>query len=138
MTMVLVIDDDPGVRSVIRLVLEDEDFDVVEAKSGREGIALFGVHAPDVVVTDIIMPDMDGIETIIALRRIDPNVRLVAISGGGRIQNKDFLDAALRLGADRVLPKPFEDDVLVGIVKELMSQPAAAVNLRPEVARQRP
>jgi CheY-like chemotaxis protein len=119
MTKILVIDDDPAVRSVIRQALEDESFGVVEAEDGREGIAQFRAHKPDIVITDIIMPEVEGIETIMTIRQMAPNVRLIAISGGGRIRYADFLDAALHLGADRVLPKPFEDEVLVELIKEL-------------------
>jgi CheY-like chemotaxis protein len=124
MTKVLIIDDDPGVRTVIRQALEDENFEVVEAEDGRDGLKQFNAHHPAVVVTDIIMPNMEGVETIMALRKLAPDVRLVAISGGGRVGAKDFLNAAKRLGADRVLPKPFDDDELVAMVKELMADAA--------------
>jgi CheY-like chemotaxis protein len=121
MSKVLVIDDDPGVRRVIRQALEDEQIEVVEAEDGQQGLRKFSTHRPSVVVTDIIMPNMEGIETIMQLRTLAPGLRLVAISGGGRVAHKDFLEIARRVGADRVLPKPFDDDVLVGMVKELLA-----------------
>ncbi|MCK6451887.1 MAG: response regulator [Alphaproteobacteria bacterium] len=126
MTKVLIIDDDPGVRTVIRQALEDEGIDVVEAEDGRHGLDQHADHRPDLVITDIIMPDMEGIAAILALRQRQPDIPVIAISGGGRLRNKDFLEAARRMGANRVLPKPFDDDVLIGLVKELLREPASA------------
>ena len=125
MTRILVIDDDTGVRTTIRQALECERFDVVEAEDGRKGLAQVTAHEPDVVITDVIMPEIDGIGFILSLRKENRDLRVIAISGGGRICSADYLDAASRLGADRVLAKPFDDDVLVGLVKELTILPAA-------------
>jgi two-component system, chemotaxis family, chemotaxis protein CheY len=124
MSKVLVIDDDPGVRRVIRQALEDESIEVVEAEDGQQGLRKFSTHRPAVVVTDIVMPNMEGIETIPHLRTLSPSLRLIAISGGGRVAHKDFLETARRVGADHILPKPFDDEILVKMVKELLAAAA--------------
>ena len=104
---ILVIDDEQLIRLQIRSALELEGYVVHEAANGNEGLARIAEAAPDVVITDILMPDKEGIETILELRRSHPKIRIIAISGGGRTGNKDFLRTAKHLGADRTLAKPF-------------------------------
>jgi len=113
----LVIDDDPIVRQTIQAILEEAGYSVTCAEDGRRGLAAFRRNRPDVVVTDIIMPEKEGIETILELRRIWPEGRIIAISGGGRTAKKDdFLRIAKGCGADAVLAKPFEPEELVALV----------------------
>ncbi len=76
---------------------------------------------PDLIVTDIIMPEKGGVETIIALRRADPDLPIIAISGGGRLEATDFLTMAKKLGARRTLSRPFRRDQLLGAVGECLS-----------------
>lgn len=123
-TTVLVIDDEQLIRLQIRSALELEGFVVHEAANGNEGLARMAAARADVVITDILMPDKEGIETILELRRSYPGVKIIAISGGGRTGNKDFLHTAKHLGADRILAKPFGLADLLGLIRELL--PAAA------------
>lgn len=117
---VLVIDDDDLVRETLRLALEGANFEVVEATDGEKGIRIYEVEPIDLVITDILMPEKEGIETIIELRRKDPDVRIVAISGGDRIGGIQFLELAGKLGADRMLSKPFRVEALLKAVRDLL------------------
>ena len=117
---VLLIDDDDLVRKILRRVLEGADFEVVEAADGDEGIRSYEAEPINVVVTDILMPKKEGIETIIELRRINPEVRIVAISGGGRNDGQQYLKMAGKLGADRMLPKPVRPKALLEAVRDLL------------------
>lgn len=117
---VLVIDDEQGVREVISESLKLCGFKVLKAENGKNAVDLIDQgHKPDVVITDIIMPEQDGIETILTIRKRYPDVKLVAISGGGRMNNMDFLSLAENLGADVTMPKPLDIDKLENILKEM-------------------
>lgn len=119
---ILVIDDEQLIRLQIRSALELEGYIVHEAANGNEGLARIAEAAPDVVITDILMPDKEGIETILELRRTHPKIRIIAISGGGRTGNKDFLRTAKHLGADRTLAKPFGLAELLRLVREVLAE----------------
>jgi CheY-like chemotaxis protein len=114
---VLLIDDEPGLRITMRKMLEAGGHEVVEADNGRRGLETYRKQPSDVVVTDIIMPDKEGIETIRDIRALDPNVRIVAISGGGRNQNSEFLRIAAKLGASATLAKPFRKEDFLACVE---------------------
>lgn len=118
---ILIIDDDVGVRFTLKKLLSSAGYEVIEAPDGRKGMQLFHSTWPDLVITDIIMPEQEGIETIIALKGISPQPRVIAISGGGRLGNKDLLHMADRLGADAVLRKPFGEAELINLVKEKLA-----------------
>ncbi len=124
MATVLVIEDDGATRRSIQRLLQAAGFEVTAAADGGEGMALFREQAIDVVVTDIIMPEQEGIETIMRIRSIAPFCPIVAISGGGRIGNADFLQMAERAGASAVLAKPFEPGQLIAIVREVLAAEA--------------
>lgn len=124
--VVLVIDDEQLIRLQVRTALEQDGFVVHEAANGNEGLTRIAVTLPDVVITDILMPDKEGIETILELRRRYPSVRIIAISGGGRTGNKDFLRTAKHLGADRTLAKPFGLAELLKMVREVLAEAQAA------------
>jgi CheY-like chemotaxis protein len=117
MAHILVIDDEAPVRTTLRKMLEIGGHRVSEAADGNEGLEMFAAAGADLVISDIIMPEKEGVETIIALRRQYPEVRIIAISGGGRKANFDFLDFAKRLGADQVLRKPFRKEQLLEAVR---------------------
>ena len=117
MALVLVIDDDALMRATIRRMLTFHT--VIEASDGREGLAAFQSRAPDVVITDILMPEKEGIETIIELRRVNRHVKIIAISGGGSSGTLDFLSSAKKLGADLVMQKPFRAVELLAAVNSL-------------------
>jgi DNA-binding response OmpR family regulator len=128
---ILVIDDEQLIRLQIRNALEFEGFTVHEAANGNEGLARIAQSTPDVVITDILMPDKEGIETILELRRTHPKIRIIAISGGGRTGNKDFLRTAKHLGADRTLAKPFGLAELLRLVREVLDDASGAGNPAP-------
>jgi DNA-binding response OmpR family regulator len=121
MTKILVIDDDTIVRNTIIQILEDESYEVLSAEDGIRGMALFRSEQPDLVITDIIMPEQEGIQTITEMRKTKPDAKIIAMSGGGRIGNTDFLKIALVLGAMNVIPKPFDPDELLMIVSACLA-----------------
>lgn len=125
MAKILVIDDDDTVRLSVRLALEDAEHDVDEASNGAEGLDRLKVQMADLVVTDIFMPEKEGLETIDEIRRDYPQVKIIAISGGGRIDPQDYLEIAKQLGADRVLFKPFDIQLMLDVVDELLKGDAA-------------
>ena len=117
---IMVIDDDDQMRVLLRQVMEWAGYEVVEAEDGREGMQIQRRQPADLVITDLIMPEQEGLETIGLLRKEFPRTRIIAISGGGRIGPEAYLPAAQELGADRVFSKPFDVRELAGAVKELL------------------
>ncbi len=124
MARILLIDDDATVRYALKQVLERAGHLVDEASDGQIGIELYSANRPEVVVTDIIMPNQEGIETIIKLKRMAPGVAIIAMSGGGRTGNRDFLEMAEKLGAAKIMPKPFRPRELVEAVQSLLPNAA--------------
>lgn len=116
---VLLIEDDVITRKVMRSLFERDGHQVRDASDGRKGFALMADITPDLVVTDIIMPEKDGLELIRELRHNRPAVKIIAISGGGRVDASDYLKMATAFGAHRVLAKPFNGDDLMATVAEL-------------------
>ncbi len=121
MAKILIIEDENLVANSIAIALAKAGHAVVLAQNGREGLALFANESPDLVITDIIMPEIDGLETIQALRAISAQLPIIAISGGGRIQAFDFLRVAYKLGATDVLRKPFTNRALITLVTKYVS-----------------
>ena len=119
MQKILVIDDDYAVRYTLSRILRANGYDVVTAADGARGMTMFHSEHPDVVITDIIMPEQEGLETILKIRRERPEVRIIAISGGGRLapnrvdSKMELLVAARGLGADSVIPKPFDEETVL-------------------------
>jgi DNA-binding response OmpR family regulator len=116
MARILVIDDDRAVRLTVQAFLERAGHQVVCAADGEQGLRAFASESPQLVITDIIMPNMEGIELIMQIRAQDATIPIIAMSGGGRLGNADFLKMAARLGANEVLPKPFERQNLTAAV----------------------
>jgi CheY-like chemotaxis protein len=110
---VLVIEDNGDMRDMLRLTLEGAGHDVVTASHGQEGLGYLNGHKVDLVLTDLFMPEMDGIEVIAALRAQFPGVKVVAMSGRAGV---DYLSVARELGAARILRKPFSMDELLTAV----------------------
>jgi DNA-binding response OmpR family regulator len=104
---ILVIDDDDQVRRMAMKVLSADGHEVIAAADGLQGMARCRANSPALVITDIIMPEQEGIETILAIRREWPAIKIIAISGGGTLGETEVLRMARILGADDVLPKPF-------------------------------
>jgi DNA-binding response OmpR family regulator len=117
MAKVLLVEDSDGLRGVMRLGLQAAGFDVDEAPDGRQALELQRRSPADVVVTDLFMPEMDGIEIIEALRQEFPDTGVVAISGVESKTGTDFLEVASEIGANRVLRKPFGISELVDAVR---------------------
>lgn len=121
MARILIIDDDDQIRKMLRLTLNAAGFDVIEAQDGKIAMKLFNQDLTvDLVITDLIMPEKEGIETIIELRRDFPKVPIIAISGGGRIDPNDYLLLAKKLGAQITLEKPFSRKDIINAVNELI------------------
>ncbi len=119
MARVLVLDDEDDMREAVRLALERDGHEVCEAADGVTGLKVFRDCPTDVVITDLIMPNMDGAEVIRDLRRDAPTVKIIALSGRGGVCIKANLDRALLTGADRALMKPCDFDELRRAVTEL-------------------
>lgn len=120
MARILIVDDEDLVRLTLRQFLERAGHEVFEAGDGNEGLRQIEVCRPELVISDIIMPDREGIETIHKIRQDYPAVKIIAISGGGRIGATDFLEIAARVGADRTLAKPFTRDILIDAVNQCL------------------
>jgi DNA-binding response OmpR family regulator len=120
MSVILLIDDEPDVREMIRLTLARNNYTVIEASTGKEGIARFKPSMVDLVITDILMPDEDGLEVIMNLKKLKPEVKIIAISGGGKAGPVNYLSLARALGADAALTKPFSIKELLSKISELI------------------
>lgn len=118
MAYILVIDDDPQIRLLLREALQAAGHVVRYASTGREGLRIAHLTAPDLVITDVLMPDTDGLEVTMALQRDRPATRIIALSGG--VGDRDYLDVAKDLGAHRTLSKPLTmADLLTAVGEEL-------------------
>lgn len=114
MPSILVVDDEEQVRQLIRTTFEEAGYRVSEAGNGKEALEQYRRAPTDLVVTDILMPDQDGLECISILRSESPNVKIIAITGGSDLIGVlGFLDVAKMLGAHRTLQKPFEMKALL-------------------------
>ncbi len=116
---VLICDDDDLVRETLVDALSSQDMHVIEARDGDECLQAMAQSACDVVVVDIVMPQREGLGTIIEIGKRYPFQKVVAISGGGRTKTNDYLQMAAVLGAHRTLTKPFEPQALIAAVREL-------------------
>ena len=124
MKRILVIDDEEQVRSMLRMTLEDAGYEVVDAPDGDIGIRLFREKPADIIITDILMPEKEGIEMILELRKDFPGVKIIAISGGGRFRSPNtFLTMAEHFGAARTFSKPIRQRELLSAVQELIEGP---------------
>ena len=120
MPRILVVDDESPIRGLLRQAFEMNGYDVLEASNGVEAVKIFRENDIDLVVTDIIMPDKEGLESIMDLKEIDPDVKIIAMSGGGRLEPHSYLQMASKFGAKRVFQKPLSIALLVSAVKELI------------------
>jgi CheY-like chemotaxis protein len=123
MSQILIIDDDDLMRASMRMVLAEEHHEIREARNGDEGLALMRENAADLVICDIIMPEKDGIETVQILRDEWSALRILAVSGAGRIDPSERLTDAQLLGADATLAKPFSNVELREMVARLLASP---------------
>jgi DNA-binding response OmpR family regulator len=116
----LVIDDNPSLRRMMHRALENAGHEVLDAENGERGLELLRTHGADLVITDIMMPEKDGIETIRELHETSPDTRILAISGGGMLHELKYLHMASAFGADATLAKPLRIGELLATVERLL------------------
>ncbi len=121
MAKILIIDDDVQVLEMLEQTFEREGYKTVTAADGKEGVKLYREDPADLIITDIIMPEKEGLETIVELKRDFPDVKFIAISGGGRVKAEGYLRTAKMLGAERTFTKPVNRKTLLKAVRELIS-----------------
>ena len=124
MARILVIDDDDLIRLFVKQIVESAGHEVAEAENGAYGIRLLKARPFDAIITDIFMPDMDGLETIRELRKDHPTLKIIAMSSGGQIGSSDYLEMARRFGADKVIAKPFVADQLLDCLNTCLADSA--------------
>jgi CheY-like chemotaxis protein len=116
MASILIIDDEPLIRSICQEILEQAGYDVLLACNGREGLKLFRRTPANLVITDVFMPERDGLEVIMTLHRESPTVPIIAFTGKG--MGRDFLNVAKYLGAQHTIAKPFTARDLIQVVQQ--------------------
>jgi len=121
---VLLVDDEDAIREMLDLLLQRRGLQVVQARDGNEALRFYKEQKFDLVITDLIMPGKEGIETILEIRAMKRPIRIIAISGGGRVDQSMHLHLAKSVGADRVVAKPFLPLDFLKIVDELLASPA--------------
>lgn len=120
MAAILVVEDESSVRKLLIEILSKAGYPVAATASAQEACEQIRSSPPALVVTDLLMPEMDGLELIMEIRRLQPGVRVIAVSGGGQIGPDTYLEMADNLGADFVIAKPFPPQELLRAVRELM------------------
>ena len=123
MAYILVIDDDPIILESFKQLLEEEEHSVVTASNGQKGIDIFRNDQADLVLTDMIMPVKDGIKTIMELEKEFPDIKIIAISGGGVIEAGRYLNLAEHIGVKQTLTKPVTKEQLINAVNEVLEMP---------------
>ncbi len=120
---ILVVEDEDLFADMVRRVLASMGHEAVHARNGKEAMKLFDPQTISLVLTDLIMPDMEGVELIVALRRIHPSVKVIAMTGGGCNRPEMYLPIAKRVGAMKTLAKPFSMEELQQAVTECLEAP---------------
>jgi DNA-binding NtrC family response regulator len=116
MARILIVDDDEIFGKVLEQTLRRQGYELVRAHNGKEALRHYNSRTIDLVITDLIMPDFEGIELIMELQRQDPGIKIIAMSGGGRSTLNDYLPIARRLGAIQTLAKPFSNEELMAAI----------------------
>jgi DNA-binding response OmpR family regulator len=116
---VLIIDDNADQRAMLEYVLGAEGFEVAAARNGEDALKLLEHSPAEAVVTDLFMPDKDGIETIAEMRKAHPDTRIIAMSGWTSMKGADYLGVAREIGADATLRKPFDPQELIRLLRSL-------------------
>jgi CheY-like chemotaxis protein len=118
---ILIVEDEKDLRGMLKTSLIRRKYTVIEAENGKDAISHFKPLITDIVVTDIIMPDEDGLKVIIKLKELKPSLKIIAISGGGKAGPGSYLNLAKALGADAIFSKPFSVNDLIGKIEELLN-----------------
>jgi CheY-like chemotaxis protein len=121
MKSILIVDDDRLTRKAFRRIFERAGYAVLEACDGNEAIRQYDSYNPDLVVTDIIMPEKDGIEALFEIKQKDNDAKIIAVSGGGRIAPGNYLDVAKKLGAIATFEKPVKPEILLTAIKDVLA-----------------
>ncbi len=124
MARILLVDDDPLLRKVLKTVLDLQGHNVVALDDGRTALQVLSPGEFDLVITDLVMPEIDGLEFILRIRKNFSAIPILALSGGGRTRNMEVLEQAGSFGANAVLPKPFRPEQFVQMVENLLRKPA--------------
>lgn len=120
MSVILIIEDDKELREMLKTALLRKDYTVLEAENGKEALIHFKPEVTDLVITDLIMPEEDGLKVIMKIRGMKQNIKVIAISGGGKAGPGSYLDLAKALGADAIYSKPFSINDLILKVENLL------------------
>jgi len=120
MQHILVIDDEPAIRTLLRNYLQEEGYAICLAQDGRHALRLCVDYQADLIITDVFMPDQDGLEVIMTMRQRRPGLPIIAMSGGGRMDKRDVLHIAKSMGAARVMTKPLDLDALLATIHEVL------------------
>ena len=118
---IMVVDDDPGIRRALHILLSRAGYHVTQARDGLEALRLWRTHGGDLVITDLHMPEKNGIETILELLTHSPGIRIIAMSGGGQTKRLDLLGNATMLGAVLTIEKPFTLNEMMVLVRRALS-----------------
>lgn len=120
MKKILVVDDDDLIRDLIYEILEPNGFQVILADNGNKALAILDSEEVDLIITDIIMPDKEGIETIIDIKKKLPKAKIIAMSGGGQLDANSYLNIAKRLGVKATISKPFDPAKLLQTIQQVL------------------
>ena len=120
MAGILLVEDDPGLREMLKSFLEKNKYKVIEAVNGRDALLKFKHSVVDLIITDLLMPEQDGIGLIMDLKKRKPGLKVIAISGGGKAGPSSYLTIAETLGADAVFAKPFNMNLFLEKIIELL------------------
>lgn len=120
MADILLVEDEEQLRSMLREVLQSAGHQVREAENGKIALNIFAARAAELVITDLIMPEKEGLEIIRELKRGKTDVKIIAISGGGRNNAQDYLELARRFGADHILSKPFSNREILEVIEKVL------------------
>jgi len=120
MARILIVDDEHAICAILERALVRAGYDVEVAVTGEEGLEAYRRAPTDLVITDILLPEMDGLQLIRELRRDQPDLEIIAMSGGGKVEADSYLDSSLLFGAHRTIEKPFDIQGVVHLVDELM------------------
>ncbi len=122
MALVMIVDDDQQILRLLAEIIEKEGHQIVSAEDGEQAFQQFQKHPIDLVITDLLMPNKEGLELIQELRSIRPELKIIAYSGGGQMKPDNYLDFAKGMGADRVFSKPIPIKELTAAVADLISE----------------